>query len=345
MSGVGARTAVVVTAGAVAVAAAVITPAVLSERADSGERTVAVAAPEAPGVVVPAHAATNAAPGEPKGEPTKDPRIRRTRTWMTVEPAAKKAPTVGIAYPLIVRFGEPVKRRGTVERRLRVTADGTPVVGAWSWRASDTVIFRPRHGFWPAKSRITLAADLSGTVLARNGAKKRKLVVGNKATTRTVSFKTARAFVARINDNTHQMVVRRTGKKVRTIPVSMGKPGFLTRSGIKVATNKYVVKRMVNQGLGYDVMSPYSVQITPTGEYIHGAPWAYGRIGRWNGSHGCVNLFVNDAKWYYDNVMLGDPVVTKNTGRPMEWTNGLGGPWNVPWKDWLAKSALKVVKG
>ncbi len=309
--------------------------------APAARASAEAAAPTTQPSVVSPSAVTSSAPVPVAGAvspPTKAKAGKKYKVRMSVTTPKGK---VGVGYLLTASFSEPVKRRGAAERRMLVTVDGVPAVGAWSWRTATTATFRPRKGFWPANSRIALHSTLAGTVLARAGAKKGKQYVANKASSRTEAFRTGRAFIAYISDGKHQMVVKRNGKKVRTIPVSMGKPGFTTRSGIKVATEKYVVKRMTNQGLGYDVQSPYSVRITPTGEYIHGAPWAYGRIGRYNGSHGCTNLFVSDAKWYYDHVMYGDPVVTTGTGRPMEWTNGLGGPWNVPWKAWLAKSALK----
>lgn len=320
-----------------------------------GAASLWVALPNLGGPVAPPHApvpgaAPAAAAPVAQPDPTPSPGSRTegkakgstTRVGMSVAPDGIDLKKVGVGYPLTVTFGSTVKRKGAVERRLAVTVDGQPITGAWSWLSSTTVMYRPRHGFWPANSKIKVRADLAGTVLARNGNQKRKLVVANKKTTRTVTYRTARAFVAHISDAKHHMVVRKNGKKLRTIPVSMGMPGFQTRSGIKVATDKYAMKRMTNQEMGYDVMSPYAVRITPTGEFIHGAPWAYGRIGRWDGSHGCVNLFVSDAKWYYDHVMLGDPVVTTGTGRPMEWNNGLGGPWNIPWRVWLKNSATGV---
>ena len=38
---------------------------------------------------------------------------------------------------------------------------------------------------------------------------------------------------------THQMQVFRNGKLLRTIPITAGKPGFTTRSGIKVIIEKF----------------------------------------------------------------------------------------------------------
>jgi lipoprotein-anchoring transpeptidase ErfK/SrfK len=133
--------------------------------------------------------------------------------------------------------------------------------------------------------------------------------------------------------------------------VSLGKEGFLTRSGIKAVMEKYLEREMTSEALGitdpndqYRVVSPYATRITNSGEFVHGAPWAAGRIGRWNGSHGCTNLMVADSKWFYEKTRVGDPVVTVNTGRSMEYWNGLGAPWNMPWSLWLQKSAAKGQK-
>jgi lipoprotein-anchoring transpeptidase ErfK/SrfK len=140
--------------------------------------------------------------------------------------------------------------------------------------------------------------------------------------------------------------VERNDKTVKSFPVSLGKSegGYRTRSGIKILTGeKYSMLRMVGtdrlSGERWDVMSPYSIRLTPTGEFIHGAPWAYHRLGRANGSHGCTNMYVGDAKWLFNRVIPGDPTVTRGTGRPMEVTNGTPGSyWNYSWKAWKAKS-------
>ena len=88
--------------------------------------------------------------------------------------------------------------------------------------------------------------------------------------------------------------------------------------------------RMTSDQLGltdefYDLQVPYAVRITPTGEFIHGAPWAASRIGAWNGSHGCTNLNVGPAKWFLQPCETGDVTVTTSTGRRMETWNGTPG--------------------
>ena len=48
-----------------------------------------------------------------------------------------------------------------------------------------------------------------------------------------------------------------------------------------------------------------------------------------------------DAQWIYQKTIPGDVVVYANTGGTtvQEW-NGPGGLWNIPWAEWLKKSAL-----
>ena len=43
----------------------------------------------------------------------------------------------------------------------------------------------------------------------------------------------------------------------------------------------------------------------------------------------------------YDQVIVGDPVVTTGTPRSREYWNGIGAPYNIPWTVWLSHSALK----
>ena len=72
------------------------------------------------------------------------------------------------------------------------------------------------------------------------------------------------------------------------------------------------------------------------------APWSVGSQGYTNTSHGCLNVSPSNAIWFYDNTKRGDIVEVVNTvGSTMSGTDGLG-DWNIPWDQWVAKSALKV---
>jgi lipoprotein-anchoring transpeptidase ErfK/SrfK len=262
---------------------------------------------------------------------------------VTVSPAV--ASVVGVAYPITARFSHAVAARAVAERGMRVYVANRLVVGAWTWKDLRTALFRPR-AFWPGHVLVVVRLSLAGAVLATTRTQR---FIGRANATRVHWFHTGRKLIATINGRSHRMNIYLDGHKVRTFKVSLGKPGFETRSGIKAVMEKYRVRHMTSKQLGltapsdqYDLMAPYATRITPSGEFVHGAPWAAGRIGRWNGSHGCTNLFTADAHWFYDHTITGDPVITTGTSRPMEHWNGLGAPWNIPWSQWLAHSSLKV---
>jgi lipoprotein-anchoring transpeptidase ErfK/SrfK len=243
--------------------------------------------------------------------------------------------TVGVGRPIVVTFNESVKRRAAVEAALHVTTTRPIGAGSWSWTSSQTVQFRPRT-FWPAHTGVTVTADLR-KVRAAPG------LWGMQDT--DAAFRIGRSFVMRVSNAKHRMTVTRDGVRLRTLGVSLGKPGFPTRSGTKVIMEKYVSHRMNSITVGitgpeaYDLDVPYAMRITASGEFLHGAPWnPY--VGIRNHSHGCTNLTLSSAKWVFNRVLEGDPVVTTGTGRATESWNGLGGVWNVSWTDWVAGSAL-----
>jgi hypothetical protein len=137
------------------------------------------------------------------------------------------------------------------------------------------------------------------------------------------------------------MSVIRNGRQVRSLGVSLGKWRYETLSGIKVLSdteNRVLRMRGTDRYIGepWDVMSPYSMPLTTTGEFIHGAPWARYRIGRANGSHGCTNMNSEDARWLFHRIRAGDPVVTRGTGRQMSrWTSFTPGQlWVYTWREW-----------
>lgn len=243
--------------------------------------------------------------------------------------------TVGVGRPVVVTFNQTVRRKKDVERALSVTASRSVGPASWSWTSARTVQFRPKR-FWPANTRVTVAADL------------RKVHAGpglwGMRDTKT-GFTIGRSLVMRVSNSTLRMNVVRNGETVRTFGVSMGKSGFTTRSGTKVIMSKHTSYRMRSTTVGitgseaYDLDVPYAMRITSSGEFLHGAPWnPY--VGTANASHGCTNLTLSAARWVFSQVREGDPIVTRGTGRPTEPYNGLGGVWNVPWKQWVAGSAL-----
>ena len=243
---------------------------------------------------------------------------------------------VGI-IPRVV-FSDPVRKsdRAQLEKRMVVTSSH-PVAGDWYWESDQTAAYRPlksgpKQTFWPGNSSIAINVDLVGAYAHGSG---KDIAWGTRKYTRTI--KTGRSMIIYVNAKTDQGYVTINGKKARSFGVSLGKPGFTSRSGIKTIMDTYRVKEMTNAGVTsevYDLMVPYAMQITDTGEYFHGAPWN-GNIGYSNSSHGCTNLEESDAAWFFSRVMYGDPLITTGTSRRMEYNNGQGAAWNVPEKKWI----------
>ncbi|MCB0919335.1 MAG: L,D-transpeptidase [Actinobacteria bacterium] len=256
----------------------------------------------------------------------------------------------GVAQTVRMRFPVPINDKATVEKSIAVTGDRTTKEGAqavalpagrWGWLDDQTAVYRTRN-FWPGDTNVRFWINLTDVVLSDDGDTR---YVGGSQATRIETLRIARSFVMLIKDRKHHMFVYQNGKLRKKFGVSLGKRKWETRSGIKVLTGiKYRNLRMTGnvRGDNWDVMSPYSQPITTDGEFIHSAPWARYRIGKANGSHGCTNMNIEDARWLYHRTLEGDPVVTKGTGRPMKSSlaYGQGKHWTNSWQDWKKKSAL-----
>jgi len=262
---------------------------------------------------------------------------------------------LGVGTLPTLTFSRDIPNKAAVERHLTVTATRSNgrtinVPGAWGWLDERTVMFRPKE-FWPGSSTIRITSTLDDAVLGKS---KGKYLVGSKKLGKTFTFRTDRSLIAVVDGAKKVMNVYVDGKKKKTFKVSLGGPGWETRNGAKViSTDKEDFKVYRSESLGltaeedfYELPSKWNTRLTPTGEFLHTASWAYGRLGRYNGSHGCTNMFEKDAKWIFDNTIPGDVVdYVKTGGDMMEPWNGPGGRWNIPWKRWLKKSALNSASG
>lgn len=253
-------------------------------------------------------------------------------------------------------FSRAITDKRVAETHLKVMAtlaDGQQraVPGAWGWVDDRSAVFRPKK-WWPGRATITITSTMDGAVLGRSGS---VYLVGAKSLATTYTFRTARKLIAKVDGSRVRMKVFIDDVLVKSFPVSLGKDEWETREGVKViSAAKEPTHTYTSTALGLDESEesyvlediPWNTRLTPTGEFIHSAPWAYGRIGRYNGSHGCTNMFEKDAKWIYDRTIPGDVVVYTNTGgEPVQSWNGPGGLWNIPWAQWLKKSALGSVTG
>lgn len=250
----------------------------------------------------------------------------------TVSPG--KGETVGAGMPITVTFDRPVRNKAEVERAL-IVSTSTPVVGAWSWRSPTEVQFRPRK-YWPGNTEVTVSLDLKG-VKARKG-------IYGKAN-RDVAFSIGPRMVTRVNAQTHTARVFRDGELIKTMPITTGKEGFETRSGVKVIVSKER-SRIMDAATGgtaagdpeyYRVEAEYAMRVTYSGEFLHAAPWSVGSQGYANVSHGCIGMSTSNAAWLYDLSTVGDVVEVTGTDAEQNLGNGIT-VWNETWDDWLEGS-------
>jgi lipoprotein-anchoring transpeptidase ErfK/SrfK len=249
----------------------------------------------------------------------------------------KKGNTYGAGQPVIIRFSRAVSKKAA-EKAIEITT--SPAVdGKFYWADGRTVHWRPEK-YWRRGTTITVNVNAFGVKLG-NG------VYGEKnASTR---FTIGRQLIAIADNRTHLTKVYIDGKLVRTMKSSFGRGGsttgangehisFWTAGGPHVVLSKERVHSMSSASYGVsdpddpDYYGPedieYCTRITYSGEFLHAAPWNRS-LGRANLSHGCVNLSVSDAKWVYENFLLGDVVDVKHSPRKLPIWNGLG-DWTVP---------------
>ncbi|MFF5025797.1 L,D-transpeptidase [Streptomyces collinus] len=252
--------------------------------------------------------------------------------------------TVGVGMPVSFTFDKSITDKKAVQSHITVgTSSGQQVVGHWF--GDRRLDFRPQE-YWKAGSKVTMRIDLDG-VRGANG------VYGVQK--KTVSFTVGRAQVSTVDARTQTMTVVRDGRTLKTVPISAGSPQHTTYNGQMVISEKFTQTRMNGSTVGfggeYDISDvPHAMRLTSSGTFIHGNYW-YNKgnppFGREGTSHGCVGLAdvqgaqgATTAKWFYDNSLIGDVVIVKNSpDKTVSPDNGLNG-WNMAWSAWTAGSAV-----
>ncbi|MCP3421137.1 L,D-transpeptidase [Nocardioides pinisoli] len=273
--------------------------------------------------------------------------VERTRAFHTVDltldqltypsVAPLDGETVGVGMPVVVTFDLPVTDRALFEKHMTVTSKPAQK-GSWYWLSDREAHFRPTR-YWQAGTDVSVDLDINS--LPAGGG-----IYGQED--RQVSFQVGDAHVYKVNAQTHQMQVFSNGELLRTLPITTGKPGFTTRSGVKVIMEKFESRRMNSETVGINRNSPeaydiddvrWAMRVTYSGEFIHAAPWSVGSQGYANVSHGCTGLSTADAGWLYAMSRRGDVVEYTGTDRQMTLENGYG-DWNLPPAEWKKGSAL-----
>ncbi|MFD5035497.1 Ig-like domain-containing protein [Streptomyces sp. NPDC058220] len=255
--------------------------------------------------------------------------------------------TVGVGMPVSINFDKAITNQKAVQDGITVTSSsGQQVVGHWF--SGQRLDFRPEQ-YWQGGSTVTLKLNLDGVEGAGG-------VFGVQQ--KTVTFKIGRNQVSTVDTKAHTMTVAQDGKTIKTIPISAGSPDNPTYNGQMVISEKFKETRMNGATVGftdddgkgeYDIKDvPHAMRLSTSGTFIHGSYWGGSAFGNTNTSHGCVGL--QDVKgagdpnqpaaWFYNNSLIGDVVVVKNSpDKTIKPDNGLNG-WNLNWADWQAGSAV-----
>lgn len=162
--------------------------------------------------------------------------------------------------------------------------------------ASVTIISGPINTVWYQVSYAGRTGYVHGNYLARNGNGGTKLII--------------------VDISDQWVYAYEGGERVFAAPASTGKDGFNTPLGTFKILSKYRTKSMQGSANGeswYAPSVPYVMFFTTRGHALHGAPWlaqsVFGSGSR--RSHGCVNLPVSSAGWFYNWAPLGTTVVVR----------------------------------
>ncbi|QDW29133.1 L,D-transpeptidase family protein [Arthrobacter sp. KBS0702] len=244
--------------------------------------------------------------------------------------------TVGAGQPIEIVFSEPVLNKAAMEKAVTVTASSGQAV-AWRWYSDRRVRLRP-EAFWAANSQVTVDLKLFGVDFGNK-------MIGNSDT--KVSFTVGERRLAVVDDLTKTMKVYFDGQLVRTAPVTLGDADWLSPTGYAVIMEQERSSKFNAGSIGlkpgdkgyYPPLTvEYANRLTSSGVYVHQAlESAWGAVGKFNVSHGCVGLLPADAAWFFTNMKTGDVVQTLNTGAPaVEPLEGFG-DWNIPWAQYAKR--------
>jgi lipoprotein-anchoring transpeptidase ErfK/SrfK len=246
--------------------------------------------------------------------------------------------TYGVGMIPVVHFDESVTNKKAAEAALKVTT-APHVDSDVHWRPSS---------FYKPGTKVTVAADVYG-VNVGNG-------LYGQADQKT-SFTIGASHISIANAKTHQVKVYFSGKMVRKMPTSMGQGGTVqgkngpiylwTMPGTYTVMNFENPAIMSSDSYGLPANSPlgyapekvyWSTKISTDGIYLHELDATVWAQGHQNLSHGCLNLNLDNAKWYFQHSRIGDVVQVVHSGGP-KIQLFQGGDWSVPWSTWSKGNA------
>ncbi|MBN9607793.1 MAG: L,D-transpeptidase family protein [Actinobacteria bacterium] len=262
--------------------------------------------------------------------------------------------TYGVGIVPVVHFDEPIADRAAAQRTLQVTTS-PHVDGSWYWSDAQNVHFRPKD-YWPAGTKVTISANVYGVEVGPG-------LYGQSDV--STSFTIGRRQLTVAEDSAPKVdtvtVYDAAGKAIRTMNTSMGKHGgvtvdgryinFYTPNGTYTVLDHKNPQMMSSASYGLPADAPggyapepiyYSTRISTDGIFLHelnNTVWAQNH--GYDVSHGCLNLNKANAVWFYNNSLIGDPVVIHGAKGAPQLQFSEGGEWSVPWSTWLAGSAIR----
>ena len=251
--------------------------------------------------------------------------------------------TYGVGMVASAYFDEDIPDKAAATKALQVTTS-PHVDGAWYWVDAHTAHWRPQHYYAPG-TKVSIATKVYGKNLGGG-------LYGQSDV--STHFVIGAKHVSVANAKTHQVKVYFDDKFQRSMPTSMGQGGYVkgkngqislwTMPGIYTVIHHENPARMSSDSYGLPASSPYgyraenvywATKISIDGIYLHQLDTTVWAQGHQNLSHGCLNLNLKNAKWFYNNARVGDVVQVVHSGGPaiQVWQ---GGDWSVPWSTWTS---------
>lgn len=268
--------------------------------------------------------------------------------------------TYGVGMPIVAYFSVKIPEARDFSKATTVTVNGVPNNGSWYFENSAMIPgypieahYRPAKQanatgpYWPAHASIKLN-------MATNGVSAGPGLAFNDSL--TLSMKTGAAHISTVDCQAERLTVSSDGVSAHPpMPTSCGAAKTPTYIGTKVVMQKgedvpgtdalrpLGAVQMIGTGSDrYDLIVPWSVRVTQSGEYVHAASWNGGNIGQRSTSNGCTNLNTADAEWFYKFAQVGDVVTYSNTGgTTMPSWDGFG-DWNVPQSVWQSGGVVRT---
>ncbi|CAB4906988.1 unannotated protein [freshwater metagenome] len=231
---------------------------------------------------------------------------------------------VGITISVTFYYAVEPAMRKALERNAFVKTSQPIGTAGWSWPTDHTMVFRPQN-LWPDHTDVEFSTNWMQQGLTEYDPGR--------------NFHIGRSLILRVSYDTQMGILYRDGKKIREVPVSMGRPGLETWSGYMTVMEKYELKRMINPQYHYDVEVPYAMRLSWDGIFIHAAPWNEANLGVVATSHGCINVSYEEGKWWFENSLIGDVVTVTGPSINTPIAFAAGAVWNIPWGTWVKGAA------